>query len=72
MKIGLKKIEFGTAAISMALWPSSALAETGFGEAAATEITLIIPQATLVGLAVIGVLGVIVAVMAVIGMLRVL
>jgi len=70
MKIGLKKIEFGTAAISMAMWPSSALAEAGIGETAVTEITLIIPQATMVGLALIGVLGAIVAIMAVIGMLK--
>lgn len=52
------------------LVPSLAWADTGIGDAAATEITLLIPQTTIVGLAVIALIGVIVAIYLVIRMMK--
>lgn len=70
MEKRFKAIVAGSVVLALAAFPSMALAETGLGEAAATEITLIIPQATVVGVSVIGVFGVVMAIMTVIGMIR--
>lgn len=58
------------AVLMLGLFPSLASAESAFGEAAATELSLLIPQATIIGVSIIVVVGIIVLVSVVIGMMK--
>lgn len=70
MKVKANTIATSLLVMMAMVSPSAVFAQTELGEAAATEVTLVIPQATIIGVAIIGVLGVILTVMAVIGLIK--